>query len=103
MSVALRSRAEGVRDETKKRANTAERVGSVLVDIVTELDELSKTVTGEKGLEKKVDELAEKVEALSRKLDEFMGFTYIESIDFPAEGGTVKIGVKTTCKEWEVT
>ena len=47
MSDALRSRAEGVRDETKKRANTAERVGSVLVDIVTELDELSKTVTGE--------------------------------------------------------
>ena len=31
MSDALRSRAEGVRDETKKRANTAERVGSVLV------------------------------------------------------------------------
>ncbi len=76
--VSLKQRAEEIRDETKKGANTSERVGSVLVDTVQELNDVK------------------------AKLDEFMGFTYIESIDFPAEGGTVIIGVQTTCKEWEV-
>ena len=95
MSEALKKRAEEIRNETAKKANTSERVGGVLVDIVTELDGLSDEITGEEGLKKQVEEL-------KLKLDEFLGFTYIESTDFPAEGGTVKIGVKTTCKEWEV-
>lgn len=79
MSDLLKERAIEIRDETKEEANTAERVGSVMVDTVQELDEIK------------------------AKLDEFMGFTYIESIEIPAEGGGVVIGVKTTCKEWEVT
>lgn len=78
MSDLLKERAIEIRDETKEEANTAERVGSVMVDTVQELDEIK------------------------AKLDEFMGFTYIESIEIPAEGGGVILGVKTTCKEWEV-
>lgn len=78
MSEELKKRAQEIRDETAREANTAERVGGVLVDIVKEHDELEK------------------------KLSEFMGFTYIGSIEIPAGGGGVRIGVKTTCKEWEV-
>lgn len=78
MSDLLKERAIEIRDETKEEANTAERVGSVMVDTVQELDEIK------------------------AKLDEFMGFTYIESIEIPSEGGGVILGVKTTCKEWEV-
>lgn len=78
MSKALEKRAEEVRYETGKQANTSDRIGGVMVDTIRELDELK------------------------AKLDEFIGFTYIESIEIPAEGGGVVIGVKTTCKEWEV-
>lgn len=78
MSKALEKRAEEVRYETGKQANTSDRVGGVMVDTIRELDELK------------------------AKLDEFMGFTYIENIEIPAKGGGVVIGVKTTCKEWEV-
>lgn len=91
--VSLKQRAEEIRDETKKGANTSERVGSLLVEIVDHFSALSK----------ENEELKRQVGELTDKVNEFMGFTYIESIDFPAEGGTVKIGVKTTCKEWEVT
>ena len=76
--VSLKQRAEEIRDETKKGANTSERVGGVLVDTVQELNDVK------------------------AKLDEFMGFTYIDSIEIPAEGGEVILGVKTTCKKWEV-
>lgn len=79
MSEALKKRAEEIRNETNKKANTAERVGGVMVDTVQELDEIK------------------------TKLDEFMGFTYIESIEIPAEGGGAAIGVKTTCENWEVS
>lgn len=78
MSEALKERAMGIRDEIKDEANTAERVGGVMVDTVQELDQIK------------------------AKLDEFMGFTYIEGIEIPAGGGGVVIGVKTTCEEWEV-
>lgn len=78
MSEELKRRAEDVRNETVKGANTAERIGGVMVDTIQELNDIKAT------------------------LDEFMGFTYMESLELPAEGGEVKIGVKTTCKEWEV-
>lgn len=78
MSGSLKQRAIEIRDETNYEGNTAERIGNLMLDIIQELEDTR------------------------AKLDEFMGFTYIESIDFPAEGGTAKIGVKTTCKEWEV-
>lgn len=90
---SLKQRAEEIRDETQKGANTAERIGGLLVDIVDCFSALSK----------ENEELKGQVKELTNKVNEFMGFTYIESVDFPAEGGTVKIGVKTTCKEWEVT
>lgn len=90
---SLKQRAEEIRDETQKGANTAERIGGLLVDIVDCFSALSK----------ENEELKRQVKELTGKVDEFMGFTYIESVDFPAEGGTAKIGVKTTCKEWEVT
>ena len=86
MSGSLKQRAIEIRDETNYEGNTAERIGNLMLDIIKEL-------------EKTRSELEE----ARSKLDEFMGFTYIESIDFPAEGGTTKIGVKTTCKEWEVS
>lgn len=98
--VLLKQRAEEIRDETQKGANTAERIGGLLVDIVDGFSTLSKE---NEELKRQVRELTNTVNKLSGKLDEFMGFTYIENLDFPAEGGTVKIGVKTTCKEWEVT
>lgn len=78
MSERLRLRAQGIRDEKVEDANTAERVGGVMVDMVVEMD------------------------ALKAKLDEFMGFTYIGVIEFQPEGGGVSIGVKTTCENWEV-
>lgn len=78
MGEALRKRATEIRDETTEGANTAERVGGVMVDTIVELDEVR------------------------TKLDEFMGFTYVECITIPADGGGVVLGVKTTCKEWEV-
>lgn len=78
MNEELRKRAEEIRDETTRGANTAERVGGLLVGIVTETQELR------------------------AKLEEFMGLTYISTIEIPAEGGGVVLGVKTMCKEWEV-
>ena len=78
MSEELKKRAEEIRDETAREANTAERVGGVLVDIVSETQELR------------------------AKLEEFMGLTYISAIEIPAEGGGAVLGVKTMCKEWEV-
>ena len=89
MAKTLKQRAEEIRNETEEGANTAKRVGRVLVDIVDRIE-------GEEGLTKQVQDL-------KQKMSEFIGFTYIENVDFPAEGGTVRIGVKTTCKEWEVT
>lgn len=79
MSEELQKKAEEIRDETRIGKVTAERVGNILIGIIEELDNLKE------------------------KQDDFLGFTYIDSVDFPAEGGTVRIGVKTTCKEWEVT
>lgn len=40
MSEALKKRAEAIRNETTKNANTAQRVGGVMVDTVRELDEI---------------------------------------------------------------
>ena len=77
MSEELKRRAEEIRNETARNGNTAERVGGVLVDMAGELDEVRK------------------------RLDEFMGFTYIDRVDFPTNGGVVKLGVKTNC-EWGV-
>lgn len=102
MSDALRLRAEEVRDEVKRGLNTAERVGSVLVGLVGELDEVAGDVTGETGLGKRVDELSEEVNQLREKLSEFMGLTYISAIEVPPGGGGAVIGVKTICEEWEV-
>lgn len=79
MSAELKKRAEQIRDETVRKANTAERVGGVMVDTVAELD------------------------TLKVKLEEFMGLTYISAIEVPAEGGGAVIGVRTMSKEWEVT
>lgn len=78
MSAELKKRAEQIREETTDGANTADRVGGVMVDTVNELD------------------------VLKTKLEEFMGLTYISAIEVPAEGGGAVIGVKTMTKEWEV-
>ena len=79
MSAELKKRAEQIREETIDGANTADRVGGVMVDTVAELD------------------------ALSAKLEEFMGLTYISAIEVPAEGGGAVVGVRTMSKTWEVT
>lgn len=77
MSELLKRQAEEIRDEVQKGANTAERVGGVLVEIVKEQDKLWS------------------------KLEEFIGFTYIESVEIPADGSEVKVGLKTMAKNWE--
>lgn len=102
MSEALKRRSEEIRNETGRGANTSERVGGVLVDIVAELDDLSARLEGDDGLKGMVDDLTVKVDEIGKKLDEFMGFTYINSIEIPTHGGGVLVGVKTTNKEWEV-
>lgn len=78
MSERLKLRAQGIRDETVQDANTAERVGGVMMDTIAELDDLK------------------------AKLDDFIGFTYIGAINFLPDGGGVQIGVKTTCENWNV-
>lgn len=102
MSTELKKRAEQIREETIRKANTAERVGGVLVDIVAELDDLSARLGEYDDLKKAIEHLAAKVVDIDKKLDQFMGFTYISSIEVPTHGGEVLVGVKTTNKEWEV-
>lgn len=57
-----------------------------------------KTDTGSK-----TEQLRAELEAVRKKLDEFIGFTYIDSVEIPARGGDVRVGVVTTNKEWEVS
>lgn len=78
MSEALKLRAQVIRNETVRDANTSERVGGVMMDTITELDDLK------------------------AKLDDFIGFTYIGAINFLPDGGGAQIGVKTTCENWNV-
>lgn len=113
MSDELKQRAAEIRDETEQGANTAERVGGLLVNMVSECDQIAKNtvdvVENQEDLEKRVEALEKKVNTLSteigcliEKLSEFMGFTYISAIEIPPKGGGAVLGVKTICKEWEV-
>ncbi len=51
----------------------------------------------------KTKQFQAELEAVRKKLDEFIGFTYIDSVEIPARGGDVRVGVVTTNKEWEVS
>lgn len=53
MAKTLKQRAEEIRNETEEGANTAKRVGGVLVDIVDRIE-------GEEGLTKQVQDLKQK-------------------------------------------
>ena len=57
---------------------------------------------GGDNIKRQLRELSKKVEEMTRRLDEFIGFTYIEAVIIPASGGEVIVGVKTKNKEWEV-